>query len=214
MIWVPGHRSIFINEMADKLARTSLDLPIVPIMPPTAYVTAARFRKLSLLEDSSKTMIPNPDFSHLHFTWNNKWCPTRKLEVLVTKLRCRVPPLNFYLNRSGLVPSPLCSSCNEPEHIDHFLITCHRFKNQRKNCFEILFRKLGISLNTPNILSFGATSLGHSDRNICGALCEFIYNTRRLPCWVSDQLSNFTSHTTTYYLADTLQRFNFQENFI
>ena len=168
--------------MADSLARVPLEGPVLSVMPLTAYITAARFRKFSLFEDSEKIKIPNSEYSHLHFAWDNKWCPTRKLEVSITKLRCRIPPLNFYLNRSGLVPSPLCPNCNEPENIDHYLLRCHRFKNQRKKCFEILFKKLGIPLSTLNILSFGAASLEFSKRNVCGACCEFLIDTMRLPC--------------------------------
>lgn len=180
LVWVPGHRGIFLNEMADTLARISLDGPVMSVMPSSAYVTAARFRKFSLLQDSTKLKIQMSEFNHLSFSWDNKWCPTRKLEISVTKLRCRITPLNFYLHRSGLAPSPLCPTCQEPENIDHFLLFCHRFRNERKK-FEFSFRKLGISLTTENILSFGASSLGFSHRNICVALCDYICDTKRLP---------------------------------
>lgn len=181
LVWVPGHRGIFLNEMADVLARWSLDGPAMYIVPDTDFITASRFRKYALHQDSMKARLPQQEYGHLSFPWNNKWCPSRKLEVSLTKLRCRIPPLNFYLHRAGLVPSPLCFLCQEPENIDHFLIHCRRFSSHRKKHFEYLFRNLNIPLDSANILSLGASSLGHSNRNVCIAVCEFLRDTRRVP---------------------------------
>ena len=168
--------------MADTLARWSLGGPILSIVPDTVFITDSRFRKYSLIQDAKNMKLPVPEYGHLSFGWNNKWCPTRRQEVAITKLRCRIPPLNFYLYRSGLVPSPMCYFCQESENIDHFLLTCRRFIRHRKKHFEILFRNLRIPLHSQNILSLGAASLGFSNRNVCSALCEFLGETRRIPC--------------------------------
>lgn len=183
LLWVPGHCGLHLNEMADLLARTSLSGPLIPILPDTAYVTASRFRTFCLRNDLSKLpLIPSGDFEHLGFCWNNQWCPSRQLEVTYSRLRCRIPELNFYLHRAGLTMSPLCHICKEIETIDHYFLSCRRYSNQRKILLEAPLCKIGLGLSTPVLLSFGASTLGYCHRDVCCAVFDFLTETRRLPC--------------------------------
>lgn len=109
LLWVPGHRGLHLNEMADSLARASLNGPVISVLPTSAYVTAARYRNFSISQNSAKSILTSSsDFHHLFFSRNNNWCTSRQLEVFITKWRCRIPPLNFYIHRCGLAVSPLC----------------------------------------------------------------------------------------------------------
>lgn len=183
LIWVPGHKGLFFNETADSLAKTSLSGPVLPILPVTAHITAARFRMRSIRKAlSNPVLTASPDYKHLIFPWRSESCNTKMLEVSLTKLRCRIPSLNFYLHRSGLVPSPLCPFCNEEETIHHFLLSCRRFTAARKRLLEIPFRRLGLDLTEPNILSFGASTLGFSHRDACFAVQTFLTDSKRIPC--------------------------------
>ncbi|XP_072145416.1 uncharacterized protein [Dermacentor andersoni] len=112
IVWVPGHRDIDINEKADSLARASLAGPVLFVLPATAHITAARYRRFSLSEDEKAlSLAKSSDFLQLNYSWNRQWCPNRKFEVSLTRLRCRIPSLNFYLHRCGLAVSPLCYLC-------------------------------------------------------------------------------------------------------
>lgn len=182
LVWVPGHRDIHLNEIADALARASLKGPVTSVLPETAHITAARYRQFSLTEDKkSLALEKSTDFIHLNYSWNRQWCPNRQFEVTFTRLRCRIPQLNFYLHRCGLAASPLCYLCNEPESIDHFLLSCRRFSNQRQRCLEIPLRNLGLPLCSSVLLSLGATVLGYSHGNVCRAMYNFLCDTKRLP---------------------------------
>nr|XP_054933002.1 uncharacterized protein LOC129387672 [Dermacentor andersoni] len=183
LIWVPGHKGLIINEIADSLAKASISGPILPCCPLTAYVTAARFRRSIIIQSVSGSAITNSeDYGHLLHPWNRDFCRTRKIEVSITKLRCRIPALNFYLHRSGLVPSPLCSFCGEAETIDHFLLSCRRFSILRKRLLEMPLRSIGLTLSVPVILSFGASIVGFSHRNVCLAIQNYLIETNRFPC--------------------------------
>ncbi|KAI0666836.1 hypothetical protein C8Q78DRAFT_953373, partial [Trametes maxima] len=49
----------------------------------------------------------------------------------LTQLRTQHIGLNAYLARTGAVSSPLCSTCQEPETVDHYLRSCRRFAQPR-----------------------------------------------------------------------------------
>lgn len=56
LVWVPGHKGLFLNEMPDPLAKSSISGSILPCFQPSAYVTAARFR---IMEISASTPLTN-----------------------------------------------------------------------------------------------------------------------------------------------------------
>lgn len=47
LIWVPGHKGLFLNENADSSAKAALLMPIIPLFPLTTYITTAQFRTLT-----------------------------------------------------------------------------------------------------------------------------------------------------------------------
>ncbi|KAF9007851.1 hypothetical protein BDQ17DRAFT_1178234, partial [Cyathus striatus] len=51
----------------------------------------------------------------------------------VTQLVTGHIALNKHLHRIGKVASPMCTKCNtnSPESVDHFLLRCPAFANQR-----------------------------------------------------------------------------------
>uniref|UniRef100_A0A224Z124 Tick transposon n=1 Tax=Rhipicephalus zambeziensis TaxID=60191 RepID=A0A224Z124_9ACAR len=181
LVWVPGHKGLFLNEMADSLAKSSISGPILPCLPPSAYVTAARFRRQSIMEGLAGSSLTNStEYRHLLYTWRSSSCETRKLEVSITRLRCRVPKLNFYQHRSGQAPSPLCAFCGEFETIDHFFLTCRRFTTARRTHLERPLSAMGMNLSVPVILSFGASISGFSNAKVCVAVRNYISATNRL----------------------------------
>lgn len=183
LLWIPGHCGIYPNEMADSLAKASLSGPLLPILPDFAYVTALRYRKACLHKEIEKLSLDKVrDFVHLRYCWNKQWCVSRQLEITITRLRCRIPHLNYYLHKAGLTASPLCLFCKESESIDHFFLSCQRYAYQRKRYLVEPIEKLGLKINVELILSFGGITLGYSHREVFSAVCEYIRATKRLPC--------------------------------
>lgn len=179
LVWVPGHKGIIMNEMADSLARASLSGPIVPILPASALITAARFRRRAIRQEYSNSLLTNlNDYRHLLFPWNRNAFLSRKLEVTFTQLRCRIPKLNFYMHRAGLAPSPLCSHCGEDESIEHYFLRCTRLSSLRKHT-EDSFHRVGLQFTATNILSLGASSLGHCHRDVCSTVSKFLIDSGR-----------------------------------
>lgn len=180
LVWVPGHKGLTLNECADALAVASRDGPVISILPTLSFVSSARFEKFATSVDIGKSPLSTSEFLHLDFSWKNRWCSSRRAEISITRLRCRVPPLNFYLHRSGLSQTHLCHHCNESESLHHFFITCRLYKNQRKRLLEEPLRRMGLNLSLPMVLSFGAIELGHSHRNVFEAVCDFLRETKRI----------------------------------
>ncbi|KAF9515817.1 hypothetical protein BS47DRAFT_1282621, partial [Hydnum rufescens UP504] len=50
---------------------------------------------------------------------------------IIVQLRTGHVALRAYLNRFGHSDSPNCLLCNEPETVEHFLVTCQRFRAQQ-----------------------------------------------------------------------------------
>lgn len=182
LLWVPGHMGFHLNEVADSLARASLSGPIVAVLPSCAYTAAVRFRSYTIFQEfAASALTSSPEYQHLLHPWSSKDWRSRRLEVSFTRLRCRVPLLNFYLHRSGLAASPLCPFCAEPETIDHFLLFCRRFSHLRKRLLQIPFHQLGLPVSSAVVLSIGASLLGRSDRSVRSAVQNFLQETQRLP---------------------------------
>ncbi|KAJ7202248.1 hypothetical protein B0H12DRAFT_994680, partial [Mycena haematopus] len=57
----------------------------------------------------------------------------------LTQLRTGHIGLNAYLARFGAVNSALCQTCQEPETVNHFLLSCRRFRTQRDTLRRALF---------------------------------------------------------------------------
>lgn len=52
LVWVPGHCGLQLNELADALARASLDGPVISVLPELEYLSGVRYRKFAIFTDS------------------------------------------------------------------------------------------------------------------------------------------------------------------
>lgn len=180
LVWVPGHCGIRLNEIADSLSRATLDGPVISVLPESEHIVSIRYRKWAIYTDIMENITKYTDYQHLTYPWKPQWSQSKKLEVILTKFRCRVPPLNFYLHRAGLAISPLCPFCEETETIEHYFITCKNYSLIRKRLLIVPFQAVGLNLTADNVLSFGAFSLGHCHRSVFDAVCNFIRESKRM----------------------------------
>lgn len=70
----------------------------------------------------------------------------------VAQLRANHTPLSHFPHRIGVVDSPNCDTCHQPETTEHFLLTCKAFLPARKTLFTQL-RRLKIPRTTQAILT-------------------------------------------------------------
>ena len=52
---------------------------------------------------------------------------SRRIEIVLNRLRIGHAGINQYLHRFGMTDGPLCSRCLVTESIDHFLLSCQKY---------------------------------------------------------------------------------------
>ena len=71
------------------------------------------------------------------------WIPhtNRRVDTIITQMRIGHIGLKEYLNRFGMAGSPMCSRCNTPESISHYLLTCTEYQEARRKTVNALRAK-------------------------------------------------------------------------
>ena len=92
----------------------------------------------------------------------------RQQASLLTQLRTQNDGLNQYLHRINAVDSPDCAHCGVPETVDHYLLTCRRFTEQRAR----LRSKIRCKLTVANLIG---------SKPPAAHLFKFIEETERFP---------------------------------
>jgi len=143
--WIPGHMDIEGNEKADEEAKHAATDPTTS---PTFKHLPLKSSRIQHIKAMAKAQ------------WNNKWTeitttskhlkrispnqgtqpgpklynliPERKTCAQIVQLRTGHCGLNKYLHRFGKRHSPYCSCGYAKETVDHFLLECPNYKEQRK----------------------------------------------------------------------------------
>lgn len=87
---------------------------------------------------------------------------TRKEEDLITRLRFGHTRLNSTLNLIGKLPTGQCEVCGESETVEHVLIRCRKYEQQRR----VLTRRLenrGLIMSLGNLLQRDARTEVYKD---------------------------------------------------
>ena len=103
----------------------------------------------------------------------------RAIETAVSRMKIGHLELNESLNRFGQAVSHLCSRCNVPESVEHYLLICRRFTEQRRRLVTALNQNGIHSINVKTILG-GARLTPEQQKCIATHLERYIRETKRL----------------------------------
>ena len=187
--WTPGHAEIQGNEEADRLAKEAS-------------------KEAESMNEEDRT-ISHAEFkqaakAHSMTTWQKQWdvsekgrflhelkpkvtkktildFPDKKTYNQIAQLRTGYAKLNDYLFKIGVSDTKNCS-CGEIETVEHYLINCEKYFNEREKMRTNLFYQTGISeLTTEILLGINDSDLKKNhELTIISALGDFITQTARL----------------------------------
>ncbi|XP_075526583.1 uncharacterized protein LOC142558319 [Dermacentor variabilis] len=150
--WLPAQVQILGNEEADALAKHAHHC----VVPPSLAVTANNFTSHSLRRH---LLACHPD-KRMSLGRPPRPLPQRGLArretSLLLRLRIGCCWTGACCHRHGLIASPACASCGEPETLEHLLLACPAYLQQRDRLLQE-FRRLGLPSARQEDILFPAT---------------------------------------------------------
>jgi len=149
--WIPGHEEIQGNEKADEAAKKAAKDPqINGLNTSTTWkythrpLKSAQKMKIKALASATwkqQWMKETKTANHLrHLATHPKFqtgtkyyrsAPTRKTATTLAQLRTGHCGLKQYLHRFKKAPSPYCQCQYQKETVEHYLMECRTYKNER-----------------------------------------------------------------------------------
>jgi ribonuclease HI len=157
LMWIPGHAGISCHDTAEDLAHSALDKEITYLVSPEKYEMNKLIEKYVFTLWSAEWINGKTGIVYkLHFPLTNDGFVSslspRQKEVKVGRLRLQCCKLNKYLHKINMHDTGLCSSCNVPETVDHFLLSCSKMTEMH----QVLSNKcsvLKLPFSISNLLS-------------------------------------------------------------
>jgi ribonuclease HI len=147
LVWIPSHRGIHGNEVADKNAKDALNHPQVDIEISKTVddikqlIDIHTINQWQLMFNQS---ITGAEYKKINPTITKKIkysCANRQQETCITRLRLGKCCLNKYLYQINRHLDGLCDKCRVPETIEHALTSCETNKDLietlKKICMEM-----------------------------------------------------------------------------
>ena len=140
LCWIPAHVGVDGNEKADQAAKHAISLPrILFNIPITDYITSLKSYAWNVWQNTWDEVPNTNKLKHLKLTvkpWSSSIQATRKLEVILTRLRIGHSRLTHgHLMKSPNDPPPVCPQCNMPLTIRHLFGDCIVYANKRRLLF-------------------------------------------------------------------------------
>ena len=90
------------------------------------------------------------------------------MAAIISQLRTGHCGLNLYLHRFGFKESPYCKCRYRKENVEHYLIECRNYKEQRKK----LHKDVGMGKMKMDILLGDPSMIKHT-MTVINAICRF-----------------------------------------
>ena len=174
--WVPAHVGIFGNENVDGLAKKGAAKNRIEVKVPFTKQELTHFMISDCHElwqfewensNKGRDLYQIQPTVENGFKIRNNIC--RKEEIILHQIRMGKCKLNYYMFLLKLHVDGMCDTCLIHETVEHYLLHCTRFEQER----NIMKRKLKIiHLNLENLFSF-------SLRENYSTLLSYIRNTKR-----------------------------------
>jgi ribonuclease HI len=181
IIWIPGHHGIVGNERADAGAKQAALDPTIGRPFNHGSLKSCRAQYIKALAkiswkkewtENTKTarqlrriLVTDEDKRGTKLYYN---MANRRISTKLAQLRTGHCPLNGYLHRFGKKNSPTCECGYGKETVEHYLLECRKYREQRK----VLRKSVGMGRMKSRILLGNIKILKHT--------VEYIATTRRL----------------------------------
>ncbi|KAF4619421.1 hypothetical protein D9613_004855 [Agrocybe pediades] len=196
--WISAHSEVVGNEKVDEEAKSAAQGASTarPFLPdclkrplPIGKSSLLQLAKEQRTENWKASWLTSPrrkkmkkidkDFPFKKFGKITSELTRRQTSILV-QLRTGHLPLNDYLHKRKLAPSPLCQACNEQrrETINHLIKECPAYQHQRRKLKRAIH---GRGLSEPLLLL--------SDPKRVKPIIQFIEETKR---WTNGRMTNPT----------------------
>lgn len=184
--YIPGHKNIKGNELADLAAKAGHNLESLTEIPVCKGDRTRRMKELQVelweehwkseMELSGKGLHLYKIKKHVAF-WEWTSLKERQLESALAKLRIGHVGVNSHLFRFNLNDIDLCN-CGEVDSIEHFLFQCSQYTAFRTNMYHKL-NEMGVPMTLRNILGGGDYSPEKQKLIICET-AKYLKLTNRL----------------------------------
>ena len=184
--WIPSHRGIVGNNIADQVAKEACAYNTTTHLP---LVFSDFFNLLKNKQHLKKIEHWHNIKDNLNFAksvldiakW--KWLSVNKRshDVILARLRSGCIQLNDHLHKINLNDSPFCNFCtNERETVDHYIFECHEYRDLREMLYNEL-AELSITQDEINshLLLTGGDGENKSRLKILRKFMNYIKSTNR-----------------------------------
>ena len=139
LFWVPSHKNIFGNELADNVAKQATENPPMNLKIPHADLYP--LLKSRFLTQTHNTLLQESEskgkkyfecyFEKKRKPWFEGFGLSRQDIVQINRCRADHYHLNYSLHRMNLIDDPSCPCGNETQDLDHIIWQCPTYDEER-----------------------------------------------------------------------------------